>query len=95
VSLNQAAATGLTNSYFTSLWTATLRVAEVDAAAYVVLPAKATAMGYEPTVVGAVVTTEATPEPFVVAIRVTPLGVKVTVCSAMAVPDPVVRSPRG
>ena len=67
----------------------TVRVAEVEAAAYVVSPAKVIPIGYEPAVAGAVVTTEATPELFVVAVRVAPLSVKVTVFPEIAVPDPV------
>ena len=68
-----------------------MRLATAEAAAYVVSPAKATPIGYTPFLAGALVWTEATPEPFVVAVRLTPLSVKVSVLPTIATP-PVVRS---
>jgi len=67
----------------------TLSVAEVEARACVVLPAKAILIGYDPRAVGAFATTEARPELLVFALRVTPLSVKVTVCPAIATPADV------
>jgi len=48
----------------------------VETAAYVGSPAKATLIVYVPAFAGAVDLTEATPELFVVAVRVAPLRVK-------------------
>jgi hypothetical protein len=59
-------------------------VAEVEAAAYVVSPAKAIPIGHFPAFAGAVVTHEAKPALFVVALTVTPLSVNMTVLPEMA-----------
>ena len=66
-----------------------LRLAEVDAEAYVASPAKATVTVYVPVVAGAVVLTKAMPRPLVTALRVAPLREKVTVFPAMGVKPPV------
>ena len=62
---------------------------EAEAAAYVASPAKATLIVYFPPFTGAVVFTEATPELFVVAVKVAPLSVKVIVRLAIAAPADV------
>ena len=61
---------------------------EAEAAAYVASPAKATLIVYFPPFTGAVVFTEATPELFVVAVKVAPLSVKVIVRLAIAALGP-------
>ena len=66
----------------------TVRVAEVEAAAYVESPAKATVIVYVPVADGAAVLTEAMPRKLVVAVLVTPLRVKVTVFPATGVTGP-------
>jgi hypothetical protein len=67
----------------------TLRETEVEAAAYVVSPPKATLIVYVPAFAGAVVLTEATPERFVVAVLVAPLRVKEIVRLESPVPADV------
>lgn len=81
-----------------AIWTAS--VAEAEAAAYVASPAKATPTRYEPVAAGAFVLTEATPELFVVALKVPPFSVNVTVLPAiatapdvMSVPERVIEAP--